>query len=158
MKQLEGRAQTEVEAGVEECLALLRAVDRYPQWYPERIREVAVVERGREGFPGVVRATLRVEIGPFAQDVHVLLRTVADDEGVTLMRVAHEPEDPEELEVRWRVSPGRLSVELVARLEVPRLLPVGGVGESIARGFVQAAARALAEERGSSPNASATSS
>jgi hypothetical protein len=58
----------------------------------------------------------------------------------------------------WRVGSGattRVAIELAATLEVPRLVPIGGLGDRLAQGFVEAAKRELA---GSSPNASASSS
>ncbi len=158
LKELSGNASIALSVSPQRMLELLRAVDAYPAWFGERIREVTVVEHGADGLPSVVRATLRVEVGPFAQDVHAMLRVSSDQRGVTLTRVQHEPDDPEELVVSWAVAPSSLSVELSARLDVPRLLPLGGVGESIARDFVQAAARAVADDRGSSPNSSASNS
>jgi hypothetical protein len=82
----------------------------------------------------------------------------SDHDAVCLSRVPHEPSDPEKFEVVWRVAPGpatRLSIELSAALEVPRLVPLGGVGDRIAQGFADAAKREL---EGSSPNAPASSS
>jgi hypothetical protein len=77
---------------------------------------------------------------------------------VCLTRVPNEAGDPEKFEVVWRVSADdgtRLAIELNAMLEVPRLLPLGGVGDRLAQGFVDAAKREL---EGSSANASASSS
>jgi len=74
---------------------------------------------------------------------------------VVIQRVGQSPSDAERLELRWTVSPGELRLDVSARLDVPRLLPVGGVGDSVAQGFVEAARREL---DGSSPNASASSS
>jgi hypothetical protein len=39
MKELDGTAMAAVPAPVEECLAVLEAVDRYPAWYPEVVRD-----------------------------------------------------------------------------------------------------------------------
>jgi hypothetical protein len=72
---------------------------------------------------------------------------------VRLTRLKHQPSDPERFEVVWRVGserPTRLELELAATLDVPRLVPVGGVGDRIAQGFIEAAKREL---EGSSPNA-----
>ena len=48
-----------------------------------------------------------------------------------------------------------MRVLLTARLDVPRLVPLGNVGEAVAQGFVAAAKRVL---DGSSPKAAASSS
>ena len=75
-----------------------------------------------------------------------------------LERVPHDDADPEVLTVSWRIQAGRpvrLEVELAAALEVPRMVPLGRVAESLAQGFVAAASRALSPP---SPRASATSS
>ena len=71
---------------------------------------------------------------------------------VRLSRLAHDSGDSERLEMTWRVSPGAgagSEVELTvdARLDVPRLLPLGGVGDAVATGFVGAAIRELERER-----------
>jgi hypothetical protein len=73
---------------------------------------------------------------------------------VTLTRLPNEPADPEEFEVRWRLAPPgpatdgtRIDIELAAKLDVPRLMPVGGVGAAIAEGFLAAAVRELSRSR-----------
>ena len=147
VKELHGSAGGLVAASVEDCVALLRAVEDYPRWHPALVREVEVVDRDEEGCPSVARATLHVSVGPFAQDFHLLLRISADESTVTLTRIAHEPSDAEALAVRWRVQagpPAHVTVELDAKLDVPRLLPVGGAGDAMARDFVASAATKLA--------------
>ena len=42
-------------APLEECFALLAAVDRYPEWCPDVVRYVEVLERGAEAQPRRVR-------------------------------------------------------------------------------------------------------
>jgi Polyketide cyclase / dehydrase and lipid transport len=147
VKELLGHAAGSVDASAERCLALLREVDAYPAWYPEVVREVVVIERAADGVPSVVRTTLRVSVARFTQDVHVLMRVSTDQSGVTLTRVPHEPSDQEEFVVGWEVAggaPAQVTVTLSARLDVPRLLPLGGLGDSIAAGFLAAASAALA--------------
>jgi polyketide cyclase/dehydrase/lipid transport protein len=155
MKDLHGSAATELAARPEKCLALLAAVDGYPTWYPEVIREVDVLERDSEGLPRRARTTVHLAVGPLANSFHFEIAVEAGPSEVVLSRVENDPSDPERLQVRWHVAPGRLSVEVSARLSVPRLLPVGGTGQAVAQGFVEAARRAL---DGSSPKASASSS
>jgi hypothetical protein len=66
---------------------------------------------------------------------------------VNLVRIPNDPSDEEQFEVRWQLDERAGKVEIVlgleANLSVPRLLPLGGIGESMARGFVDAAATAL---------------
>ena len=155
MKELKGSATTAIEATPEECIATLAAVDRYPIWYPDIIREVEVLERNPDGMPLRARTTVHLAAGPLANDFHFDVTVKVQRSSVVLTRVPHAPSDPERLEIRWRVKPRQLGVELAARLEVPRFLPIGGVGESVAQGFVEAARRVL---DGSRSNAAASSS
>ena len=69
----------------------------------------------------------------------------ADPAGtVTLERISHSPGDGEHFTVIWRLdAESRLSVELDANLSVPRMMPLGGLADSIAAGFLQAAVDAL---------------
>jgi hypothetical protein len=159
MKVLSGSASAGLDVAPEACTALLAAVDRYPSWHPDVIREAEVLERGADGVPVTARATVHVAVGPLVRDFQLVM-SVALEPGrrVTLTRVPHEPTDPERFQVDWRIGRSaqtRLSVELAARLDVPRFLPVGAIGDALAQGFVEAASRAL---EGSSPNASASSS
>ena len=159
MKALRGSAATAVAATPEACFELVAAVDGYPTWYPEVIRSAEVQERDSAGRPSRARAKVHVAAAGLARDFDLLL-DVALEEGreVRLTRVKNEPSDPERFQVVWRIaaSPAtRLELELAAALDVPRLVPLGGVGDRLAQGFVDAARRARA---GSSPNASASSS
>jgi ribosome-associated toxin RatA of RatAB toxin-antitoxin module len=158
MKRLEGRAATTVAASPEACFELLSAVDRYPIWYPEGVRHAEVLERDDAGRPALVQTAVHVAVGPLTRDFEMTMAVaLTGGEEVRLTRVPHAPSDPERFEVRWRVH-GRASTEieliLEAELDVPRLVPVGAVGERVAQGFVEAASRAL---EGSSPHASASS-
>ena len=44
---------------------------------------------------------------------------------------------------RGRPGGAEIGLDLAASLDVPRLLPVGGIGEAMAEGFVAAAANQL---------------
>ncbi|MDQ6607405.1 MAG: SRPBCC family protein [Actinomycetota bacterium] len=147
MKELHARAQTQVNATPEQALALLRAVDGYPTWYPDAVRAAEVLERDDDGRPTKVKVTLHIASGPLVRDFRLTLAVTAPDpETIKLARQPHDASDPERFEVTWRVLEGdgvRIELALDANLSVPRLLPVGGVGESLAQGFVSAAARAL---------------
>ena len=159
MKALGGTAATTVAATRQACFELAAAVDGYPGWYPEVIRSAEVLERDAAGRPARARTTVHVAVARFVRDFELLM-DVALEEGqeVRLIRVANEPSDPERFVVTWRIASDpatRLELELAANLDVPRLVPLGGLGDRLAQGFVDAAKRAL---EGSSPNASANSS
>jgi hypothetical protein len=155
LKDLHGSASTPVSAPPERCIALLAAVDRYPTWYPEVIREVDVLERGDDGLPRRARTTVHLAVGPLAENFHFEVAVDVKPPLVVISRLPGGGPDPEQLEVRWHVRRGNLDVEVTARLNVPRLLPVGGAGDSVAHGFAEAARRVL---DGASANAPASSS
>ena len=144
MKELRGTATALVPAPLERCLALVEAVDRYPDWYPEVVRSVEVLERGVGGVPSRARTELHVAVGPLTQDFDLLMAvTVEPPATVKLVKVGGSAK----FDVVWRLRAGestRLSLELDANLNVPRFLPLRGVGDSIARGFVSAASAELA--------------
>jgi len=151
MKELRGSAAVAVGASADECFELLVAVEGYPTWYPEVVREVEVVERDPSGGASRARTKLHVSQGPLAKDFDLLMAVSAQrPTRVTLGRIRNDARDAEEFEVSWYVdSPAGtlIRLELRANLSVPRLLPVGGIGNSIAQGFVAAAARAVAAGR-----------
>ena len=137
-----------VRAPIERCFALVDAVERYPDWYPEVVREVSVVERDGEGHPSKAHTKLHVARGPLVKDFDLLMNVAAErPAAVTLTRIRHGPSDQEQFEVRWRLGEEaagtsvRLDVE--ATLSVPRLVPVGGIGDAVAEGFVAAALKEL---------------
>ncbi|MHB8659707.1 MAG: SRPBCC family protein [Solirubrobacteraceae bacterium] len=147
MKEFHATAGTTVSASVEDCLVLLRDIESYPRWFPGGVRSVEVVQRGDDGRATRTRALLHVAQGPLARDFRVLLAVTFTPPGtLRLSRVPDGSGDREELEVTWEVRGGagtEIRISLQANLSVPRLLPVGGVGESLARGFVSSAAREL---------------
>lgn len=155
MKDLRGRATAPVSAAPEQCIAVIAAVDRYPTWYPDVIKEVEVLERDAHGVARRARTSVHLAFGPLANDYRFEVTIAVEPAAVILARVPDSASDPERLKIHWRVRPQQLGVELTARLELPRFLPVGSAGDSVAQGFVEAARRVL---EGSSANASASSS
>jgi Polyketide cyclase / dehydrase and lipid transport len=147
MKELRGATSVEVTAPVERCFTLLSALEEYPGWYPEVVRSVEVLERGRDGHAMLALAMLHASLGPIVRDFD--LRLVVETERPTLVRVSripHDRADPERFEVTWRLREGAktwIGLELEAKLSVPRLVPVGGLGDAFAGGFIAAAARRL---------------
>lgn len=159
MKELSGSAQTTVTATPEQTYELVAAVERYPSWNGEAVPRVEVLRSDSDGRPTRVRTAVHVAAGPVTRDFELVLDVkFSGHDAVSLSRVPHEPSDPERFEVVWRIGEGpptQLALELTAALEVPRLLPLGGVGDRLAQNFVEAAKREL---DGSSPNAPASSS
>jgi ribosome-associated toxin RatA of RatAB toxin-antitoxin module len=148
MKKLHGTATEVVAAPLDQCLALLEAVDRYPTWYPEVVRDVEVLDRDPSGQPTRARTKLHVSRGPLVKDFDLILAIVVEPPAtVRLSRPTNEP-CQQQFGVVWRLQEGedgtRIELSLDADLRVPRFLPVGGIGNSMAKGFVAAARRALA--------------
>lgn len=156
MKELSGSAAATVESEPESCFELVAAIDRYPSWFPETVRHVDVLERDAEGRPARARMTVHVAVGPLVRDFDLPMEvSYQDRQQVRLSRIPHEPSDPERFEVVWHLGdeqPPRLGLELGATLDVPRLVPVGGIGDRLAQDFVDAAKRQL--ERPSPASAS----
>ncbi len=147
MKELTGSASATTSASPERCVALLEAIDGYPSWTPEVVREAEVLERDGAGHPTRARTRLHVERGPLTRDFDLLFNVKVDAGGtVALTRIPHEPSDKERFDVTWKVGGGhgtRIELRLAANLDVPRFVPLGGVGDSMAADLVSAATRAL---------------
>jgi hypothetical protein len=147
MRQFRGEAAEVVGSPVEDCLALLAAVDRYPEWCPDVVREVQVLDRRAGGQPSKVRMRMHVVRGPVDREFDLLLAIIVEPPGtVKLTRVTDHPTD-QEFNATWLLSPARstrISLQLDAKLRVPSYVPAGGVGDAIADAFVTAASRALA--------------
>jgi ribosome-associated toxin RatA of RatAB toxin-antitoxin module len=144
MKQLRGAASARVPAPLAQCLALVEAVDEYPVWYPEVVRAVEVIERDAQGVPSRAQTKLHLSVGPVTKDFDLLMAvTVKPPATVTVAKVGGDAK----FEVVWRLSEGEgtlIELALDASLDVPRFLPLGDVGNSVAQGFVSAASAQLA--------------
>jgi Polyketide cyclase / dehydrase and lipid transport len=147
VKELTGTATDTTNASSEEALALLAAVDRYPSWHSDVVKEVEVLERDDQGRPTKAHTKLHVHHGPLTHDFDLTMEVKHYPPGaVSLSRVPHHGGDGEKFEVNWFVretQPTQIQLRLAANLDVPRFLPLGGVGDSMARGFVSAARREL---------------
>lgn len=130
----------------EDCFALLAAVDRYPEWCPDIVRHVDVLERGADGQPSRVRMRMHIARGPLVREFNLFLMIgVEPPRIVKLRRVTDHPTN-QEFNATWMLGPAgstRVALELDARLRVPWYISAGGVGDAIAKGFVTAAGRAL---------------
>jgi ribosome-associated toxin RatA of RatAB toxin-antitoxin module len=149
MKHLAATATRQVKASIEQAYALLSDVDGYPRWYPTGVPSAVTTKRDADGGPTEARATLAVATGPIKRDFDVNMSVKREPQRlVELRRLPKSAGDREQLLVRWRLAPSAggttLTVELDAELSVPAFLPVGSVGDGIAGGFADAAARALA--------------
>ena len=147
MKDFRGTAGASVNATPSECLELLGDVAGYPRWYPDVVRQATVLADSGGGGPVVARVWLHARLGPLERDFELLLDVTTEPPGlVGLSRQPNGPSDPEQIELVWRICPGpvtELAVELSARLDVPRLLPLQGAGDAVAKGFMAAAGEAL---------------
>ncbi|HTY96375.1 MAG TPA: SRPBCC family protein [Solirubrobacteraceae bacterium] len=147
MREINGTATAVVPASRETVLELLGAVERYPQWHPDVVRSVEVLESDPDGRPLTVRTKLHVSTGPFTHDFNLTMGVRVDARGtVKLSKVKSDGSD-QEFDVVWRLRKDkgtRIELDLAASLDVSRFLPLGGVGDSLAEGFVAAAAEALA--------------
>jgi ribosome-associated toxin RatA of RatAB toxin-antitoxin module len=146
-RQFHGEAAEVVAAPLEDCFALLAAVDRYPDWCPDIVRDVAVLDRGPDGRPSRVRMRMRIAQGALVREFDLFLAVVVEaPRTVKLTRVTDHPTN-QEFNATWLLLPAgstRLALQLDAKLRVPFYIPAGGVGDAIAEGFVAAACRALA--------------
>jgi ribosome-associated toxin RatA of RatAB toxin-antitoxin module len=145
LKELHGRATETVSAPPEECLALLAAVDRYPLWHPDVVREVDVLGRDARGQPTTVRTKLHVAYGRLAHDFDLVLAVTV--EAPATIKLARD-EGSERFELTWHVRQDRdtrIELDLYANLGVPRFLPLDGVGNALAQEFVTAAKTALSD-------------
>jgi hypothetical protein len=144
MKELRGAASAVVPVPLGPCLALVEAVDGYPVWYPEVVRSVDVLQRDALGLVSRAQTKLHLSAGPVTKDFDLLMAvTVEPPATVKLAKVGGTAK----FEVIWRLSEGantRIELELDAALDVPRFLPLGDVGNSVAQGFVSAASAELA--------------
>jgi hypothetical protein len=151
VKELTGSASAATGATPEQCMALLEDIDRYPDWHPEVVKEAEVLERDAQGHPTKAHCKLHVERGPMTRDFDLVMAVSVDPAGtIKLSRIPHEPSDEERFDVTWRVEGGpstRIRLDLLADLNVPRFIPLGGVGDALAQGLVSAASRALASAR-----------
>ena len=134
-------------APVEDCFALLAAVDRYPDWCPDIVGDVDVLDRGPEGQPSRVRMRMHIARGALVREFDLFLAIMVEPPRIVkLTRVTDHPTN-QEFNATWLLLPAgstRLALQLDARLRVPFYVPAGGVGDAIAEGFVAAACRALA--------------
>jgi hypothetical protein len=147
VKHLHGAAQSTVTVPIEECLAFLQALEGYPAWYPDVVREVTILESGDDGLPTRAETKLHLSYGPVSRDLDLLLAVHVRSPGlVKLTQVPGEPSSDASFDATWRLESHagtRLALELDATMPVPRLVPLGGIGDEFAAGFMEAAVSEL---------------
>jgi ribosome-associated toxin RatA of RatAB toxin-antitoxin module len=145
-REFHGEAAEVVASRVEDCFALVAAVDRYPDWCPDVVREVEVLDRTADGQPSRVRMTMHIARGALFREFNLFLAIVVERPGtVRLTRVTDHPTN-QEFNATWMLRPAsstRVALELGAKLRVPWYIHAGEIGDAIAEGFVTAACRAL---------------
>lgn len=150
MKDICGCASGTVRASGRRCFDTLIAVDEYPTWIGEYVREVHVLERDSRGHPTRARAVVHVAQSPFGKDFEVELAVLHEiPRTVRLTRIAVDEHDEDRLELVWHVERGpatTVTLEFAARISLlPTWLPVGGAGDAIAVAALEAALGALEE-------------
>ncbi len=150
MKSITGSASAHVRADQAECFVLLAEVDRYDDWNPDLVRELEVLDRDEQGRPARLDVVIHVKQSPIAKDFELTVAVRAEPPHVVhISRLSNEPTDQEALEVVWRIEGDAHQetwIELRFDAEVsflPRFLPVGRVGDMIARALLGSAAKAL---------------
>ena len=145
-RSFHGEAAANAAAPLEECFALLAAVDRYPDWCPDVVREVQVLDRGAGGEPRRVRMTIHVEWAAIVREFQLFLAVAVEPpRAVTLSRVTDHPTN-QVFTARWLLEPAdgtRITLGLDADLRVPAYVPADGIADKIAQAFVAAATQAL---------------
>src|SRR2546421_7972156 len=126
LRTMEGRARRRIDAPAERCREAVADLESWPGWL-SGIESVsgppdhALVKARMVGFPLVLAVALEVEAG-----------------GVTLRRLPFEAGDPERFELALALSDEstqacQASVELSARVDLPRLLPLPpGIADRVA--------------------------
>ena len=108
--------------------------------------------RDADGRPTCAQATLHVARGPLVRDFHLTLAVERPDpRRISLIRLPNESTDPEQFRVDWELTPSgsrtRINLQLNANLAVPRLVPLTGLGDALAAGFVTAVSRRVSRSR-----------
>lgn len=147
VKHLHGTAHAAVPTPADDCFALLAALEAYPTWYPDVVRDVTVVDRGDDGGVRRAQAALHLAYGPVSRDLDLLLAVRVDrPQSVQLTHVPRGASSGASFDATWWLDDDagtKMRLELDATMPVPRLVPLGRVGDAFADGFMQAAVREL---------------
>ena len=145
-REFHGEAEEVVAAPPDVCLALVAAVDRYPDWCPDVVRDVDVLDRGADYQPSRVRMMMHVARAGLVREFNLFLAIVVEPPAsVKLTRVTDHPTN-QEFNATWTLRPAAntcVALELDAKLRVPWYIHAGRIGDAIAEAFVNAASRRL---------------
>ena len=84
---------------------MVAAVDRYPDWCPDIVRGVDVLDRGADGQPSRVRMTMHIARGAVVREFNLSLAIVVEPPGtVKLTRVTDHPTN-QEFNATWMLRP-----------------------------------------------------
>jgi hypothetical protein len=128
---------------------LLRAVDGYPTWFPEMVRDVEVLQRDAADQLTRARTTLHVARGPLVHDFDLVMAIAVEPPGTVKLSKVTSDGSPSRFDVTWSLRAAqstRIELNLSTTLPVSGLVPVGDLGNAIAEQFVAAASRALASD------------
>lgn len=150
MREISASATGVAKQKIDVAFTRLRAIDTYPDWYPDAAKRVEVIKRDEQGAPLEVDATLAAVAGPLRKNFDVRLEVQTEQPTlVALVRVADDRGDHEALAITWRLrelaaDETEVTVEMNAHLDLPPFLPVGSVAQEVANGFLAAAIAHLA--------------
>jgi hypothetical protein len=148
MKQLNATAAGDAAAPIDACYDRLADVEAYPNWHPAGVKRAHALEHDSAGAPTKVSTTFVLQRlqRDFAIEMAVRLER---PHLVELRRLPKKPGDTEQVILTWRLTERgadrtAITLDLEAALDLPRFLPIGGVGDTIARGFLEAAVASFA--------------
>ena len=150
MRDLAATAQGETATPIERCFEKLAEIEAYPNWYPSGVKRAEPLERAPGGELTKVKATLALAQGPIQRDFTLHLAvTLERPRLIELRRLPKTPDDQELVVITWRLTARgaeltALEIALQAKLEIPRFLPIGGIADGLAGGFMDAALASLA--------------
>jgi hypothetical protein len=137
-----------MQVPIRACFSLLEAVERYPGWCGEFIREVSSVERADDGRPVRAHVVVYVAQSPFGKrfEFDATIRT-EPPRRVYLSRLPGSQDDRDRFSLSWSLTAGertQIGLEFAAAVSfLPSALPLPGVGDLIAGALLDAAAREL---------------
>jgi ribosome-associated toxin RatA of RatAB toxin-antitoxin module len=148
MKEISGCASGTVRASARQCFEALIAVDAYPDWIGEYVREVHVLERDSRGHPTRARAIVHVAQSVFGKDFELELAISTEvPRAICITRIPEHEDDAEHLALVWHIERGSaatVTLEFAARISLlPGWLPIGDAGDLMAAAALEAAADAL---------------
>jgi ribosome-associated toxin RatA of RatAB toxin-antitoxin module len=148
VKDLQGRATADVAVPVEDCFALIAAIDRYPTWF-DIVRDAEILERDAQGHPLIARVELYIPQSPFGTDFELVVAVQPEPPfAVHVSKLPDNADDQDRVELSWRMEEGdstRIEFEFDAAVSfLPGFLPLGGVGDVVAQAILDAATDAFA--------------